>query len=59
MHIDTEKSNTLVIWDSKAKPESNHNQLMLWNSYESNEIDGVFSISEIVEKTLKNYDLNI
>ena len=50
MHIDTEKSNTLVIWDSKAKPESNHNQLMLWNSYESNEIDGVFSISEIVEK---------
>ena len=49
MHIDTEKSNTLVIWDSKANPSSEYNQLMLWNSYESKEINGIYSISEIVE----------
>lgn len=43
------KSSSLIIWDSKDKPLSSHNQLMLWNSYESNKIDGLFSISEIVE----------
>lgn len=50
MQIDTEKSNTLIIWDSKAKPPPEYNQLMLWNSYDSNEIDGIYSISEIIER---------
>jgi surface carbohydrate biosynthesis protein (TIGR04326 family) len=45
-----EKSNTLVIWDSKDKPSLEYNHLMLWDSYESQETDGLFSISEIVEK---------
>jgi surface carbohydrate biosynthesis protein (TIGR04326 family) len=45
-----EKNTTLVIWDSKDQPPSRYNKLMLWNSYESYKADGVFSISEIVEK---------
>jgi len=45
-----EKSNTLVIWDLKNKPPLEKNHLVLWNSYESNEIKNLFSISEIVEK---------
>ena len=47
-----EKNNTLVIWDSDIHWSSENNQILLWSSYESSEVDGLYSISEIVEKTL-------
>ena len=45
-----EKNNTLVIWDSDIHWSSENNQILLWSSYESSEVDGLYSISEIVEK---------
>lgn len=54
MYKNIEEDDTIVIWDSKSSSLPSHNQIILWDSYEYNENDGIFSISELVEKNSEN-----